>query len=85
MHIHCAAPLDAAYTHTQTQKHILKNCEEHQSLFTYVSARPYESCKIFKGRPCQNAFSNLVHRQYKSFPPDKFLSDGNQEHNWVEY
>jgi len=36
------------------------------------TARPYESCKIFKGRPRWNAFSNLVHRQYKSFPPDRF-------------
>jgi len=35
-------------------------------------ARPYESCKIFKGRPRRNAFSKLVHRQYKSFPPDRF-------------
>jgi len=47
------------------------------------TARSYESCKIFKGRPRRNAFSNLVHRQYKSFPPDRFLSGGNQEHNWV--
>jgi len=47
-------------------------------------ARPYESCKIIKGGPRRNAFSNLVHRQYKSFPPDRFLSGGNQEHNWVE-
>ena len=38
----------------------------------YVSARPYESCKILKGRPRRNAFSKLVHRQYKSFPPDRF-------------
>jgi len=36
------------------------------------SARPYESCKIFKGRPRRNAFSKLVHRQYKPFPPDRF-------------
>ena len=38
----------------------------------FISARPYESCKIFKGRPRRNAFSKLVHRQYKSFPPDRF-------------
>jgi len=38
----------------------------------FWSARPYESCKIFKGRPCRNAFSKLVHRQYKSFPTDRF-------------
>ena len=37
-----------------------------------LSARPYESYKIFKGRPRRNAFSKLVHRQYKSFPPDRF-------------
>ena len=49
----------------------------------YTSARPYESCKIFKGRPRRNVFSNLVHRQYRSFPPDRFLSGGNQQHNWV--
>ena len=36
------------------------------------SARPYESCKIFKGWPRRNAFSKLVHREYKSFPPDRF-------------
>ena len=36
------------------------------------SARPYESCKIFKGRPSRNAFSKLVYRQYKSFPHDGF-------------
>jgi len=40
--------------------------------YIYVSARPYESCKIFKGRPRRNAFSKLVNRQYKSFPPDRF-------------
>jgi len=48
------------------------------------AARPYESCKIFKGRPRRNAFSKLVHRQYKSFLADRFLSGGNQKHNWVE-
>jgi len=37
-----------------------------------VSARLYDSCKIFKGRPRRNAFSKLVHRQYKSFPPHRF-------------
>jgi len=37
-----------------------------------MTTRPYESCKIFKGRPRRNAFSKLVHRQYKSFPPDRF-------------
>ena len=36
------------------------------------TARPYQSCEIFKGRPRWNAFSKLVHRQYKSFPPDRF-------------
>jgi hypothetical protein len=46
--------------------------------------RPYESCKIFKSWPHRNAFSKLVHRQYKSFPLDRFLSVGNQQHNWVE-
>jgi len=49
----------------------------------HTSARPYESCKIFKGRPRRNAFSNL-HHQYESFPPDRFLSGQNQEHSWVE-
>ena len=48
----------------------------------------WESCKIFKGRPRRNAFSKLAHRQYKSFPPDRFthrfLSDGNQKHKWAE-
>ena len=44
------------------------------NVYTYIniSARPYESCKIFKVRPRRNAFSKLVHRQYKSFPPDRF-------------
>jgi len=36
------------------------------------TARPCESNKIFKGRPRRNAFSKLVHRQYKSFPPHRF-------------
>ena len=36
------------------------------------TARPYESCTIFKGRPHRNAFSKLVHHQYKSFPTDRF-------------
>jgi len=39
---------------------------------TFQAARPYESCKILKGRPRRNAFSKLVHRQYKSFPSDRF-------------
>ena len=34
-------------------------------MYMYISARPYESCIIFKGQPHRNAFSNLVHRQYK--------------------
>jgi len=37
-----------------------------------TTARPYESCKIFKGRPRRNVFSELVHYQYKSFPSDRF-------------
>ena len=37
-----------------------------------LTARPYASCKIFKGRPRRNAFSKLVHRRYKSFPSDRF-------------
>jgi len=32
----------------------------------YISARPCESCTIFKCPPRRNAFSKLVHRQYKS-------------------
>ena len=44
------------------------------------SARPYESCKIFMGRPRQNVFSNLVHRQYKSFSTEIFLLSGKR---WV--
>jgi len=46
--------------------------EEYVHTYICVSARPYESCKIFKGRPRRNAFSKLVHCQYKSFPPDRF-------------
>jgi len=42
------------------------------SVFVCVSACPYESYKIFKGRPRLNAFSKLVHHQYKSFPGDRF-------------
>jgi len=49
-----------------------------------MNARPYESCKICKGWPRRNAFSKLVHHQYTSFQFDRFLSVGNQEHNWVE-
>jgi len=42
-------------------------------MYTYIwSASPYESCEIFEGRPRRNAFSKLVHCQYKSFPPDRF-------------
>ena len=47
-------------------------------MYICISARPYESCKIIKGWPRRNAFSNLVRRQrrqYKSFPPDTFYSN----------
>jgi len=54
------------------------------SIHMWNAARPYESWKIFEGRPHRNAFSKLVHRQYKSFPPDRFLSGTNQQHNWVQ-
>jgi len=37
-----------------------------------TTARQYESCKIFKGRPRRNVFSKLVHYEYKSFPSDRF-------------
>jgi len=36
-----------------------------------TTARPYESCKILKGRPRGNVFSKLVYYQYKSFPADR--------------
>jgi len=49
-------------------KIVLESWNTHAS----SSARPYESCKIFKGRPRRNAFSKLVHHQYKSFPTDRF-------------
>ena len=45
----------------------------------FRSARPHESCKIFKGRSRRNAFSKLVHRQYKSFPPDRFCQVENKK------
>ena len=48
-----------------------------------TTARPYESCKIFKGRPRRNVFSKLVYYQYKSFQLTD-LSDGNPKTNWVE-
>jgi len=54
---------------------IVRKCcvtQKFDSVVSLISARPYESCKIFKGRPRRNAFSKLVHRQYKSFPPDRF-------------
>ena len=42
-------------------------------VFNLRAFRPYyESCKIFKGRPRRNAFSKMVHRQYKSFRDDRF-------------
>jgi len=46
--------------------------EWHLSCIISMTTRPYESCKILKGRPHRNAFSKLVHRQYKSFPSDRF-------------
>ena len=45
------------------------------------SARPYESVKIFKGWPPRDAPSKLVQLWYKTFPPDRFLSGGNEEPN----
>ena len=45
---------------------------------------PMNYIKYLRAGHRRNAFSNLVPRQYKSFPPDRFLSGGNQEHNWVE-
>jgi len=42
-------------------------------------ARPYESCKIFKGRPRRNAFSKLVHRQYKSW----YVHTCDSTHLWM--
>ena len=48
------------------------------------SARPYESCKKFKGWPLQDAPSKLVQLWYKTFPPGRFLPGGNEEANSVE-
>jgi len=51
----------------------------------FEAARPYESCKIFKGRPRRNAFSKLVHRAANT---NHFLLADffqlYQKHNWVE-
>ena len=75
-------PPQTPHRHILAQE-ITSNCLSTQLLCKFVSqldlspnfsltARPYESCKIFKVRPCRNAFSKLVHRQYKSFAPDRF-------------
>ena len=37
----------------------------------YISARPYESCKISKGCPPRDTPSRLVQLWYKTFPPDQ--------------
>ena len=60
-----------------------ESCHTHVSAMSHASARPYESCKIFKGQPRRNACSKLVHRQYKSFPTDRFLSGGTTQLGWV--
>jgi len=46
---------------------IFSNC-----IWCGESARPYASCKIFKGWSRRNAFSKLLHRQYQSFRYDGF-------------
>jgi len=65
-HIECMYTFNV-YIHCHIQWIYTLHVQPHSE-----SARPYESCKIFKGRPRRNAFSKLVHRQYKSFPPDRF-------------
>ena len=49
-------------------KYKLSECQQRDR---EAAGRSYDSCKIFKGRPRRNAFSKLVHRQFKSFP-DRF-------------
>ena len=40
--------------------------------------------KIFKGWPLRDAPSMLVQLWYTTFPPDRFLSGGNEQTNYVE-
>jgi len=53
-----------AFLRSRKEENLYGHCD--------MTARPYESCKIFRGRPRRNAFSKLVHRWYKSCPPDRF-------------
>ena len=71
----CKSDLDAANLRPALEQGCGKQTPSARKLFfraNLLSARPYESCKIFKGQRRRNAFSKLVHRQYKSFPPDRF-------------
>jgi len=52
----------------------MSNCMNNDwiSLVAQGGVPPAPMNHVNKGRPRQNAFSKLVHRQYKSFPPDRF-------------
>ena len=45
---------------------------------------PMNRAKIFKGWSRQDVSWELVPRGYKSFPPGRFLSVGNEKANYVE-
>jgi len=45
---------------------------------------PMNNAKTFKGWSRQDASLELVPRWYKSFPPGRFLSVGNEVANYVE-
>ena len=45
---------------------------------------PMNHVKYVRAGPGRNTFSNLVRRQYKSFPYDRFQSIGNLAYNYVE-
>ena len=45
---------------------------------------PMNHVKMFKGWPLQDAPSMLIQLCYKSFPPGRSLSVGNEEANYVE-
>jgi len=64
--------------------HMNESRANHQWDNTHESTRPYESCKIFKGRLRRNAFFKTGTPPIQIISIWQILSGGNPKHNWVE-
>jgi len=79
----CCSVLQCVAVRCSVLQCVAESYEQLRSIQIYPPA-PMNYAKICMGWPRQDASWELVPHWYTYFPPDRFLSGGNEEANYVE-